>query len=227
MSISEADIKKLWGLAAGRCSRPGCPEVCVKFLSDSPTVIGEMAHVVDKRPGGRRSTTIGGEDSYENLILLCPTHHTEVDKAPRDTFPPALLFEWKQRHEASVSAALSSPTFKSLGAVSAYILTQLIENRAAWEAYGPESAEAGTNPLSSLAQVWALRKLGTIVPNNRRIIDAIRRNRQLFDTKTYELACAFIEHAEGFEHSCYERTEGVPRFPKAFAAKVKAHAKAQ
>jgi hypothetical protein len=89
MSLSSKDIKKLWGLAAGRCSRPGCSEVCIKFLAADPTVIGEMAHVIAKKPGGPRGVVTGGEDTYENLVLLCPTHHTEVDKSPPGAFPPA------------------------------------------------------------------------------------------------------------------------------------------
>ena len=63
MSISAKDVKKLWGLAAGRCSRPGCAEVCIKFLADDPTVIGEMAHVIAKSPAGPRGVVAGGEDN--------------------------------------------------------------------------------------------------------------------------------------------------------------------
>ena len=74
MTISSKDIKKLWGLAAGRCSCPGCSEACIKFFRDGdPTVIGEMAHVVAKKPGGPRGVVSGGDDTYENLVLLCPT----------------------------------------------------------------------------------------------------------------------------------------------------------
>lgn len=71
MSISEKDIKKLWGLAAGRCSYPGCDENCLPFLDyDDPTIIGEMAHVIAKKPKGPRGQSDGGSDNYENLILL-------------------------------------------------------------------------------------------------------------------------------------------------------------
>jgi hypothetical protein len=97
-----------------------------------------------------------------------------------------------------------------------YIKRLLIENGTAWKTYGPESKAARLNPISNLSEIWTLRKLGTIVPNNRRIINTIRRNAELFHQKAYVAACLFTEHAEGFERSCYERSEGTPRFPKVF-----------
>ncbi len=90
MPISEQDIKKLWGLAAGRCSKPGCGDDCVKFFGADPTIIGEMAHVIARQPKGRRGVPGGGSNSYDNLILLCPTHHTEIDKAPEGAEFPQL-----------------------------------------------------------------------------------------------------------------------------------------
>jgi hypothetical protein len=60
MAISDVDIKKLWGLAAGYCSMPGCEEDCVKFLDpDDPTIIGEMAHVIAEKPKGPRGVKTG------------------------------------------------------------------------------------------------------------------------------------------------------------------------
>src|ERR1019366_4311808 len=105
MSINSKDTKKLWGLAAGRCSRPGCDEECIRLLASNPTVIGEMAHVIAQSPKGPRGVQQGGEDTYENLILLCPTHHSEIDKAPAGTFPPGILLDWKKQHEAEVANA--------------------------------------------------------------------------------------------------------------------------
>ena len=118
--------------------------------------------------------------------------------------------------EANVTDALASPTFKTMNEVAAYIKRLLIENRATWKTYGPESEEAAVNPFSSIAQLWTARKLDTIIPNNTRIINAITRNKSLFDSKAYEAARAFVEHAKGFERNCYKRSEGIPRFPQQF-----------
>lgn len=217
MPIPEKDIKMLWGLSAGRCSRPGCEQECIRFLDASdPTVIGEMAHVIAKQPGGPRGRPEGGSDSYENLILLCPTDHTEIDKAPEGVFPPELIHQWKRAHEERVRNSFLSPKLASRKELAEVILRLLMTNKAAWHQYGPESEEAERNPMSNLAQIWALRKLDTIVPNNRRIIRLIEQNHDLIELADYSTCARFIEHAEGFERNCYTRTEGMPRFPVQF-----------
>jgi hypothetical protein len=216
MSINSKDVKKLWGLAAGRCSRPGCDEECIRFLTADPTVIGEMAHIIAQSPKGPRGVNQGGDDVYENLILLCPTHHSEIDKAPAGTFPPELLRTWKKQHEVEVASSFLSPRFPTTNELGRYAKGLLVENEAAWKTYGPESVAAKSNPISSLSELWTLRKLGTIVPNNRRMVNAIRQSSTLIDPQPYAVCCSFIEHAEGFESNCYGRMENVPRFPKEF-----------
>jgi len=217
MSISTKDLKKLWGMAAGRCSKPGCSDECIRFLdADDPTVIGEMAHIIAKKPDGPRGQAEGGEDTYENLILLCPTHHTEIDKAPEGTFTAEEIHRWKSVHEQNVSDSFLSPKFESMPDLAKAIKRLLVQNHQVWRSAGPESAEAKANPMSNLVEVWNLRKLDTIVPNNRKIINIININSHLIDVSDLELYYEFIEHAEGFERNCYERTEGVLRFPKGF-----------
>jgi hypothetical protein len=46
----------------------------------------------------------GRTDDYDNLIVLCPTHHTLVDKQPGE-YTEAKLQEVKQAHEASIRTA--------------------------------------------------------------------------------------------------------------------------
>lgn len=228
MPIPEKDIKKLWGFAAGRCSRPGCEQECISFMDTSdPIVIGEMAHIIAKQPSGPRGCPEGGDDSYENLILLCPTHHTEIDKAPDGVFSVELIHQWKQAHEERVRSSFRSPKLASREALGGTILRMLIANKAAWRQYGPESDEAKRNPMSNLAQLWTLRKLDTLVPNNRRIICFIQQNPELIELVDYPVCASFIEHAEGFERNCYTRTEGVPRFPAEFEQVMNRYAQLQ
>ena len=87
MAISNVDIKILWGRAGGRCSHPECTEDLTSLVESGNYVVGEMAHVIGNKPTARRGTPEGGEDTYDNLILLCPTHHTHIDKAPEGTYP--------------------------------------------------------------------------------------------------------------------------------------------
>lgn len=225
MSISDIDIKKLWGLSAGRCSKPGCNEECIKFLDASdPTVIGEMAHIIAKSEDGPRGEKGGGGNSYENIILLCPTHHREVDKAPAGIFTVELLHEWKVEHENGVKESLSGPRFQSQTSFALEIKRMLIENKMCWKQYGPESEEALRNPLSNMKVIWDFRKLNLIVPNNTRIIQMIKQNKEYINIQDYGIFVEFIEHAEGFERNCYFKTEGVPRFPISFEKVIDCYA---
>jgi len=217
MAISEPDIKRLWGKAAGRCSYPACGDDCLPFLNlDAPTIVGEMAHVIARSTDGPRGGSTSRDDSYSNLILLCPKHHTLVDKAPEGKFTAEMLLEWKAEHERRIEASLASPLFPDRARLDDFISRKLIENHACWATYGPESTTAKSNPNSSAGMFWPFRKLSLIVPNNRQIVSAIQSNSMLFNTDEYRIACEFVEHAVGFERNCTTRTENVPRFPVAF-----------
>jgi hypothetical protein len=111
MSIKEKDIKLLWGRAASRCSFEECR---IKLSHDQKTVtrsfpIGEQAHIVGKEVGSTRSDSILSmeeRESYHNLILLCPNHHTLIDKNPID-YPIEKLHMMKAQHEYWVESTLS------------------------------------------------------------------------------------------------------------------------
>ncbi len=179
-------------------------------------MIGEMAHIIAQQPDGPRGQPGGGEDSYENLILLCPTHHTEIDKAPEGIFSVEELKRWKWEHENRISRSFLSPVFDSKKEMGLKIKRLLIQNHRIWKNSGPESQEAASNPLSSHVEIWNLRKLDTIVPNNRKVINIINNNEYLIDVNDLDACYHFVEHAEGFERNCYKRTEGVLRFPVEF-----------
>lgn len=220
MSVSEKDIKKLWGLAAGKCSHPECHLDCVQFLDlNDPTVIGEMAHIIAQSKKGPRNTgKSAGEDSYENLILLCPTHHTIIDKAPENKFPIELLLEWKKNHEEKVKSLFETQSFSNKIDLFTFIKRILIKNKALWQQYGPESKISSENPISSAAKLWSLRKLDFIIPNNSKISQVIEQNEQLLNLNELEVANLFIEHAKLFEANSYNRMDSntVPRFPIEF-----------
>lgn len=107
MGISNPEIKKLYGLAAGRCS------ICQKNVFDNQVHIGEMAHIIAKSTSGAR----GNEklscysNSYENLILLCANHHTEVDQNPKH-YTVEFLHKCKSDHERTIASYFESPKDK-------------------------------------------------------------------------------------------------------------------
>ena len=112
-SYKEKDIKILWGLAAARCAFPNCrlSLVLEKTDQDATATIGEMAHIVahSTAPTAPRSDPQFNEamrDAYDNLILLCDTHHTIVDKQP-NTYSIIDLRGWKLAHEKWVAENLT------------------------------------------------------------------------------------------------------------------------
>lgn len=110
-SYSQKDLKLLWGMSAARCAFPGCRQLCVAEATplDDTQVLGEIAHIVAHEDGGPRADTDYPNylrDKYDNLVLLCPTHHTLVDKQD-STYTVEDLREWKRKHELWVREVLS------------------------------------------------------------------------------------------------------------------------
>ena len=101
MSMSEKDIKLLWGRAGNRCA------ICRTELSHKNTssigkfVVGEQAHIIGENSRAARWNSILVEnerEGYHNRILLCPNDHTIIDKNEHD-WPVEKLHMMKTNHE--------------------------------------------------------------------------------------------------------------------------------
>lgn len=213
MAIDSKDIKLLWGKAAGRCSYPGCKDDLAPLLMNSgATVLGEMAHVIGRKSGAARSDArIGTDDTYPNLILLCPTHHTLVDKAEND-FPVNVLRQWKADWEGQVCA--SFPPVADRASLFHEIHIRLVENHQIHTEWGPTSKRAKDNPQScQSASYWQLRRIGVIIPNNQAIVNLLRATKRLLTTAEWAIAASFIEHAEFFARHCIEPRDSTAYLP--------------
>lgn len=106
------DRKKLWGRSGNTCSFPGCGvELAPEERGNK--VIGEEAHIKGEKPGTPRydpqqSDSDEERESYENRILLCPTHHTEID-AYSDKWPVERLLQIKGEHEQQIKTNQQFP----------------------------------------------------------------------------------------------------------------------
>lgn len=199
------------------CSNPQCGHGLTALLASGVGYnIGEMAHVIAKNPGGPRGGPAGGGDTYQNLLLLCPTCHRMIDKAPAGEFPEQMLLQWKEMHEARIREIGKKTTFDSKDALWDAVRTLLQENRILWRDIGPRSNAANRNPGSNLYRIWNFRKLDTIVPNNRKIINYIEFNKDFLVGGELELFMMFKMHARAFENHQYDRTEDYPLFPVEF-----------
>jgi len=221
MKLSEKDIKLLWGRAKGICSYPSCNEDLTMYLEKGDSmVIGEMAHIIARSKGGPRgSETIPKHklNSYENLILLCPTHHRMIDRAPSN-YTVEQILGWKKAHEDRLAKLCEGKRLHSKSGLFNESLKLLNENKTIHEIFGPESQIAKRNPLSEVAKLWGLRKLAKIIPNNAKIIALFESNSDLISAEESRVFSLFREHAIAFERNTYERLdrEGVPTFPKVF-----------
>ncbi len=102
MPLSKHNEIKLHVKSYGRCN------LCEIDLYGYPTYVGENAHITPRRVGGPRGGTVPEFDTetYENHILLCPTHHTTIDKAP-DLYPDELLLRIKYEFETRITQMIS------------------------------------------------------------------------------------------------------------------------
>jgi hypothetical protein len=93
MAIPQQDIKILWGLSGNCCAFPGCSR---ELITTEPgtSILGEMAHIIAQSSDGPRGVSTLSQterDSFRNLILLCPLHHTLIDKDSSTWTPDKLL----------------------------------------------------------------------------------------------------------------------------------------
>ena len=101
MAISVRDRKILWTRARNQCAFPGCRQELVQEGGNSGIVVGQEVHIVARSPGGPRGhepKPERGVDSYENILVLCPTHHTIVDSAP-EIYTKQAMIDMKHAHE--------------------------------------------------------------------------------------------------------------------------------
>lgn len=107
---SAATQRAVWARSGGICARPGCGVV----LYEDPVLLktrlfGELAHNVaasEDGPRGDATRSPHFSDDPDNLILLCPSCHTLVDKPGWQLdYPESLLAEWKHQHEGAIRVA--------------------------------------------------------------------------------------------------------------------------
>jgi hypothetical protein len=165
MAIGQKAAKLLWASAAGHCS------LCrgkLYFLDadEGQYTIGEMAHIKGDKPGANRHDAKQSDaerDSYSNLILLCPTHHTEIDKPENEkAYPVEALHELKSAHEAWVRDRVNAKAFSDKQGVATSLLPLLIENHEVFKSFGPHSEIARKNPNSDAHKIWLSERLSTI-----------------------------------------------------------------
>lgn len=162
------DVKKLYGLSAAYCAYPGCHRRLVVDATDvdASKNIGKIAHIVAHSDGGPRSDpemSMEQRDSYENWVLLCPTHHDIVDVQP-NSFTVSDLQQWKLEQERWIREATTrevpNVTFAELEVVCKAVQTQTAASDDLDLTLTPLSEKMRKNDLTSETHVYIIMGVG-------------------------------------------------------------------
>lgn len=107
--------------SGGRCALKDCRKILTSDgVKSDPAVIGEAAHIYGENKTAARykeDMTETERNHYNNLIYLCPSCHTKIDRQEKD-FPAEFLFQIKKEHEDWVNdqldESMSEVTFAEL-----------------------------------------------------------------------------------------------------------------
>jgi len=205
MTISQRDIKLLWGRAASRCAFPDCRLQLTQgsAITSSCISIGEQAHIIAKESSGPRGNSLltpDERDSYANLILLCPTHHTIIDKNLED-YPVEKLHAFKTEHELWVQQTLSE-TWDLNQQARDLIYTDLIDAAVKYcHLYQWEEWTVG--PLSTMPR-WSYQLPKDLLEFRKKVFKAdfpgtLRELERAIETLSillYKAVTTFQEHSE-------------------------------
>lgn len=210
---------RLFADSGGFCGNPGCLTEIFRDIEEKIIHIAEIAHVIsagDEGPRSDQKLTSDQRARYENLILLCPTCHTMIDKA-EDKFPIEVLLEWKANHKQRIAEAFGVVKYASRQEARRQIEPLLRENRFIFQHYGPMTDER-FNPESDLPRQWLRKIRSKIIPNNRTILAICSTNMQLLNDCEKTLLTQFHQHVDDFEAKHLAGVEENGRqFPEGFA----------
>lgn len=199
---------RLFSAAAGHCQRPDCLQPLFPAEMGGDKHIAEMAHVIPHGgTGPRHEVRPTGQfeaDSFENLILLCPTCHTIVDKDP-DGYSRGTLIGWKNNHLVALAHEQGIRVYKERRQVREAVCAAMAENKAIWKDLAPNDGSSSEHdPESEVAKTWMQRMRGVILPNHFRIQAIIKSNLHHLTEVELETFAKYLEHVRGLSerHVC-------------------------
>lgn len=112
MGVSTATIKQLYSLSMNECAEPTCERRLVEIDPRTERAVnyGEIAHIHGRQPNAERyDAAIAADpatvDGFDNLLLLCGQHHTQIDQTgAAKHYTPTLLRHWKENHQLKALA---------------------------------------------------------------------------------------------------------------------------
>lgn len=177
--IDETVRRKLYAESMGRCMNPNCQRELFRKNGD----IIEKAHI--------DPYCETADNTFENLVLLCPSCHTDFDK--NHAFTPEEVLRWKKirREELERMFSKKYATFEDL---RKEVVPLLIENKTIYENYY----------LKDNRKLWDKFE-ATILANNRKLkvlfsanLDLIQRHKEKAYSNLVYIQ-KFIAHVDEFE----------------------------
>jgi hypothetical protein len=217
MPLVESVKRRLVACSGGYCQNPDCRCWLFEIHAGGTLVsLEELAHIIGKTsrsPRGRVRYDKSALDRFDNIILLCPTCHTRIDKSP-EQFPPSLLRQWKRDHQATIADSLASPACRSRAELQSKVAALLARNRDIHQTFGP-GMPATDMVTEERVSAWRSLAVNEVVPNNRRIVALFRANTHLLAADEHPVVEQFAIHAAGFEHNQLSGrpVPNLPRFP--------------
>lgn len=177
--IAEDVKKRLYAESMGRCMNPTCQQ----------NLFGENGDIIEKAHIDPYCET--ADNTFENLVLLCPNCHTNFDK--NHAFTPEEVLGWKKTRREEVER-LFSKKFSDFEELEVEVVPLLEENKSIYENYYLQEDKA----------LWDKFEV-KILQNNRKLKLLFAANPGLFQQnkiKEYsnlEYIRQFIAHVEEFE----------------------------
>jgi hypothetical protein len=191
---------KLFADSGGYCQNPDCNSNLFLTIGASEFHIAEMAHIIsagDKGPRTDSSLTPADKGDFANLILLCPTCHTKIDKAEEE-YPNTLIIEWKKKHSEKIRRIFNIKQYQTRDQARNAVVPLLTENKVIFDTYGPMT-DARFNPESEMPMRWLAKVHQSILPNNRKLLNILDMNYGLLLEKEKETVELYRQHVFDFE----------------------------
>jgi len=199
---------RLFSEAAGHCQRPECLQSLFPIEMGGDKHIAEMAHVIPHGKTGprykERPAGASEVDSFENLILLCPTCHTIIDKEPSG-YSRCTLLGWKSKHLVALAHKQGIYAYDERSQARDVVVAAMDENNAIWKEFAPsDGACFEYDPESVAAKTWEQRMRGVILPNHFRVQAIIKANLHHMTVAERQTFALYQEHIRGLSerHVC-------------------------
>jgi 5-methylcytosine-specific restriction endonuclease McrA len=216
--LRQDEDRRLFAESAGTCVLCNTPLFADVASTDRSISIAERAHIVAHSASGPRGdSSVASDDLSDpaNIVLLCPTCHTTVDKVP-DAYPPSLLLAKKATRAAAVARVGGTPIFDTREQARRAVENVLQRNETIFRTFGPDPLD-GAMASTEAAAKWSRVVLDEIVPGNELIVAMVQVNPDLATPADAAAAELLRLHTQDLaaKHRGQEMTGPALRFPAA------------